>query len=139
MDSIFGLFSTLMDYMVAKELVSLEGERLVGRVLAFIEDHLAEDIRIGDAAQFVGQSVSSISHRLKKGTGKTFTQLLNEARVQQAEERICQSPECSIQEISEQVGYSDPFYFSRIYRKLRGTTPSRFRAEFIAQENNLPK
>ena len=134
LNSILGLFSTLMDYIVTKELVSLEGERIVGRVLAFIEEYLTEEIHIRDAAQFVGQSVSTVSHRLKRSTGKTFTQLLNEARVQRAEERICQSPECSIQEIAGQVGYGDPFYFSRVYRKFRGITPSHFRDGFIAQE-----
>lgn len=132
--NILGLFSMLMDYIATKEIVSVGGERIVGRVLAHIEEHLTEKVGIRDAAQAVGQSISTVSHHLKRATGKTFTQHLNEARMQRAEEHMRQSPECSIQEIAEQVGYNDPFYFSRIYRKLRGTTPSRFRAEFIDQK-----
>lgn len=133
-DNILGLFSMLLDYIVTKEIVSVKGERIVGRILAYIEESLAEGIGIQDAAKYVGQSVSTVSHRLKQATGKTFTQLLNEARVQRAEEHMRQSPECSIQEIAEQVGYSDAFYFSRVFHKLRGTAPSRFRSRFIDLE-----
>ena len=133
-DNILGLFSTLMDYILIKELVSVKGGRIIGRVLVYIEEHLSQKIGIRDAAQSVGQSISTVSHQLKHTTGKTFTQHLNEARVQRAEEHIRQSPECSIQEISEQVGYSDPFYFSRVYRQHRGMSPSRFRATLSAQE-----
>ena len=132
-ENIIGLFSTLLDYIVTKEIISVKGERIVGRILTYIEEHLTEEICIQDVAQAIGQSVSTVSHRLKQATGQTFTQLLNESRIQRAEKSIRQNPECSIQEISEQVGFNDPFYFSRVYRKLRGVPPNRFRTQFIEQ------
>lgn len=124
---ILGLFSLLADYIVTKEIVSVKGERTAGRVLAFIAEHLHEPIGIRDAAASVRQSVSTVSHQLKMTTGKTFTQHLNEARVRRAEDYLRESPESSIQEIASRAGFNDPFYFSRIYRKLRGFPPRQFR------------
>ncbi len=125
-DSILGLFSLLIDYIVTKEIIAVKGERTAGRILAYIEEHLNEEICIRDVAQSVGQSISAVSHQLKRITGKTFTQHLNEARVRRAEEYLRQSPDLSIQEIAEKSGFNDPFYFSRVYKKLRGFPPRQF-------------
>jgi AraC-like DNA-binding protein/ligand-binding sensor protein len=129
-DSILGLFAVLTDYIITKEIVSVKGERMAGRVLAYIEEHLHENIRIANAARALGQSTSGISHQLKRVTGKPFTQHLNEARIRRAEEYLCQSPESSIQEIAEKTGFNDSFYFSRVYKKIRGTPPSHYRKSF---------
>jgi AraC-like DNA-binding protein len=126
-DHILGLFSLLTDYIVTKEIISVKGERTAGRILAFIEEHLHEPVSIRDAARAAGQSLSTVSHQLKETTGKTFTQHLNEARVRRAEEYLRQSPGISIQEVAEKSGFNDPFYFSRVYKKLRGFSPGKRR------------
>ncbi len=124
-DHILGLFSLMVDYIITKEIVTVRGEQTVGRILAFIEEHLHESVGIRDAAQAAGQSISTVSHQLKRITGKTFTQHLNEARIRRAEEYLRQSPESSVQEIALKAGFNDPFYFSRVYKKLRGFPPIR--------------
>jgi AraC-like DNA-binding protein len=129
-DNILELFSVLTDYIVTKEIVSIKGNRSAGQILAFIEENLHCQVSVRNAAQAVGQSVSGISHQLKKATGKTFTQHLNEARVRRAEIYMKQSPELSIQEIATKLGYNDPFYFSRVYRNLRGFPPGQYRSSF---------
>lgn len=129
-DNILGLFSTLVDYIVTKEIVAVKGERIAGRILAYIEEHLHEPISIRDASEAMQQSISSVSHHLKQATGKTFTQHLNEARIRRAEEYLSRSPESSIQEIAEKTGFTDSFYFSRVYKKIRGRPPSLYRKTF---------
>lgn len=124
-DHILGLFSVLADYIVTKEMIAVKAERSTERILRFVEEHLHESVSVRDAAVVTGQSVSTVSHQLKRATGKTFTRHLNEARIRRAEEYLRQSPGLSVQDAAARVGFNDPFYFSRVYRKLRGFPPRR--------------
>ena len=59
-------------------------------------------------------------------TGKNFIEYLTEIRLKNARE-LLQNSQLSIKEICVQSGYGDPNYFSRIFKKYEGVTPSEFR------------
>ncbi len=126
-DHLLGLFAYLADYIVAREIVSVRGERMAGRIMAFVEERFRDRITVGDAARSVGQSVSAVSHHLKRVTGKTFVQHVRETRIRRAEQYLREAPEMTIQEIALQSGFTDPYYFSRVYRKHRGFPPGQYR------------
>jgi len=123
---LLGLFATLVDYIITKEIVTVSGERLLSRVMAFIEQNLHRPIRLPEAAKTVNRSCSSISHAFRVHLNKSFSQAVIEAKLQRAEEYFRQSPELSIGEVAERLGYADPLYFSRLYRKIRGFPPSQY-------------
>lgn len=130
-EGLLGMFTILVDYIVARELVVLRGDWLLDKVQQYIERHVAEKVRIRDVATFTGRSVSSLSHILRKKHGLTFKQLLTEKRLSRADELMKAHPEMSLGEIAEQSGFDDRFYFSRIYRKYRKMTPSQSRSHMI--------
>ena len=127
-EGILGLFTMLVDYIVARELVVPRGDWLLEKVQQHIAWHLTEKIRVQDVAKFTGRSVSSLSHVLRKKHGLTFKQILIEKRLTQADALMKTHPEMSLGEIATQSGFDDRFYFSRIYRKHRGMTPSQHRS-----------
>jgi AraC-like DNA-binding protein len=87
----------------------------------------AEPVTIADLAQHVNLSNSRAGHLLKEMFGKTFRQMLSEARITRAKEfLICSDLPAST--ISAAVGYSDPTYFHRVFSKYVGETPLAFRA-----------
>lgn len=71
-------------------------------------------------------SISSVSQMIKKRTGKSYSDHLLEIRICKAQELLRLTNE-SIEDISEKVGYSDYFYFLKVFKKATGISPSVFR------------
>jgi two-component system response regulator YesN len=107
--------------------VSVKGERLINKTLAYIEQHINQPISLDEVARNAGRSRSSISHSFKKILGKSFSEVVIEAKLSKAEEYFKIAPHYSIEEVAFKVGYKDPLYFSRLYKKHRGTTPTEYR------------
>lgn len=78
------------------------------------------------AARLVGVSHSHLHHLLKRHLGRTYLQLIREARVQRACRLLKQSPQCSISEIADSTGYT-PRSMCRDFMKVLGMTPSMLR------------
>lgn len=129
-ESILGLFTMIADYMAAREIVSVRGERIIVKALAYIEANINRKITLSETAKAVGRSCSALSHAFTKFTGKPFTQTVIEAKLKRAEEYLKNSPELSIEETAFNLGYDDALYFSRLYKKYRGLSPSAYRNRF---------
>ena len=127
---VLGLFSVMTDYIIAKEIVQLRGDRIVLRVLAWIEENLQQRITLDAAARFVHRSRSTISHLFRSELKMSFQQSVIEARLDRAEKYFREFPDATISEIASQVGIEDQYYFSRLYRKNRGQTPTQYRDSF---------
>ena len=122
-EAIVGLMLMLLDYLSARELATVSGDRLRCDVENFISRNITGDIRLPAAARALGRSVSGLTHELKKRYNVTFSQLLARARVEHAEAVMLRTPEAGISEVAMAVGIDDPYYFSRLYRKVRGFPP----------------
>ena len=127
-EGILGMFTMLVDYIVARELVGLRGDWILEKVHQYLDKHLAEKVRIQDVAKLLGRSVSSLSHILRKKHDLTFKQMLIEKRLDRVDELMKTHPDMSLGEIAAQSGFDDRFYFSRIYHKYRRMTPSQHRS-----------
>ena len=71
-------------------------------------------------------STSQFSLLFKTGTGQTFVEYLTNWRVEEAK-KLLKSTDCKSYEVAERVGYSDPRYFSQIFRKYTGITTMEYR------------
>lgn len=126
MENLTGLMKLLVDYIVRNELITLGGDYLYRAAVRYIEENLTRHISLPDAARHLGRSVSSLSHFLQR-EGTTFKKLLIEKRLAYAEKLLKTHPEMTIKETADRSGFSDAYYFSRIYRKYRARTPGEFR------------
>lgn len=99
--------------------------REVREVIRYIHEHYAEDITIDSAAQHVFISPSYLMHLLRSELGKTFNECLMEYRIEVAKETLRQPGE-KIYEVAQQVGYRDVKYFSRVFKKTTGLSPSEY-------------
>ena len=125
-DNMLRLFSMLVAYIITREYVKVRYPGLSEQVVQWIEKHIAEPINLDEISAIMNRSRSSISHTLKQQLGLNFTQLCKLKRIQRFESIIAEDPNISIQEAASRVGYDDPFYFSRIYKKLRLAPPSSY-------------
>ncbi|NEN05653.1 AraC family transcriptional regulator [Diaminobutyricibacter tongyongensis] len=95
-------------------------------VQAFLRQHLDSQSTVKDLAKLANLSTSHFSVVFKAATGMGVVEYLKRLRNARARELLISS-NLSISEISLVVGYNDPFYFSRQFRAINGTSPNQFR------------
>ena len=99
---------------------------LVKRTLAFIHQNYNRPLSRAEIARSIGASQNYLSRVFREDMGLTPWQYLNRYRIKQAKDLLLQS-EDSITTIALEVGLEDPAYFSRIFSKEVGISPSAFR------------
>lgn len=94
----------------------------------FFNESFTHDISIEEYAAGQHMSVSWFIRSFKQYMGLTPMQYITSIRINKAKE-LLKNTNCSIQEVSTLSGYENPFYFSRIFRKQTGFSPSQYRQE----------
>ena len=97
------------------------------QVLDFITYHYMEALTVKDVADRMGYSVCSFCRIVKKEFGKSFHVLLNEKRIKRAC-ALLYDTELPIGEIARQVGFSEAKSFCRVFKSIKGCTPSEYAA-----------
>lgn len=92
----------------------------------WVHQHYTEDMTLEDAAESMGMSPFYFSRQIKAITGKTFLEFFTGYRIEKAKKRLL-STTLSVSEVGRSVGYSDPNYFSKVFKRAVGCTPSVYR------------
>lgn len=100
----------------------------------WVHQHYTTDVALEDAAQSMGMSSFYFSRQIKAATGKTFLEYLTAYRIEKAKQRL-ESTDLSISEVAHTVGYSDYNYFSKVFKRVVGCTPSLYRHNLAAAKN----
>ncbi|MDI6914309.1 MAG: response regulator [Desulfitobacteriaceae bacterium] len=114
---------------ITLELKSQREERrneLIENVKHHLAANFSKDIKLNDVAKEANMSYHYFSKFFKDETGHNFTDYLVNIRIKEAK-KLLDEDACSIKEVSVQVGYKDPNYFSKIFKKMVGLTPTEFR------------
>lgn len=122
------LFLQLMNYTERVEAGRQDQEQIV---LLSVLRYIEENYRMGqmsELAEKLHYDSCSMSRMIRRMTGKTYTELLQEKRLQQAV-FLLETTEMCVSDIGERVGYENLSYFHRIFRKRYGVSPGEFRNE----------
>ncbi len=98
----------------------------VRKAIDYINFHLQEPLSLSIIAEHVGKNSSFLSHQFKKETGLTVTNYIHEKRIEQAT-TLLNTTNLSIQEIAERVGILELNYFSKLFKKHIGMSPSEYK------------
>ncbi len=98
----------------------------VERAREFIDSHYHKDISLDDVSREVDISPYYFSKIFKEETGKNFVEYVTEIRMNRAKELLT-GTDLSMKEICSEIGYADPNYFSRTFKKNTGLTPTEFK------------
>jgi AraC family transcriptional regulator len=99
------------------------------RVLDFIGDSLEENISLSQLAAVAGMSPHYFSELFKQSTGRTPHNYVLSQRIERAKQ-LLQDQKHNIINAGLNAGFQNPSHFSRVFRKLVGTSPSHFRADY---------
>ena len=92
----------------------------------FIHENYNKQITLNDVAEHVYVSTSYLSRMFKKELGKNFVDYLNGLRIEKAKE-LLMDPRYKTYEVAEIVGIPDAHYFSRLFKKYEGLSPTEYR------------
>lgn len=98
----------------------------VETVHAYMQDHIAERLTLEQLAELVDLSPSHFATRYRKLTGVSPIQHFLHLKVERACQLLDSTP-LSFGAISNQLGYEDSYYFSRLFKKLMGQSPRHYR------------
>ncbi len=96
------------------------------KAITYIEEHFDEGITIEEVAGVVGFSAYYFGKIFKKTFNKSFTEYLTEFRIDKAKKYLM-DPNETVKDVTYKVGYMDPNYFARVFKKHEGVTPTEFR------------
>lgn len=102
-----------------------EEQPLTLRVMQYVEEHY-KDGTLGEAAALLGQETYTLSREIKRRTGRTFTQLLQEKRLSQAAFLLAHTT-LKVEEIANAVGYYNLTFFHRLFAERYGQSPKKYR------------
>jgi AraC-like DNA-binding protein len=136
MEKILGLISILDDLskepinLIASNsfhnVVSKKNEIRINKVCLFIQDHFANKITLKEVAELIHLTESNFCKFFKKATGKTYSDYINEIRINEAVRLLLQT-EKTINQISYECGFETLSYFNRVFMNKKGRTPSTYR------------
>ncbi|WDH80466.1 helix-turn-helix domain-containing protein [Paenibacillus urinalis] len=106
--------------------VSQGPESHVDRAKAFMESVSLREVNLQHVANHLHLHPGHLSELFKKVTGRSFVEFVTELRMKKAEELLSVSP-AKLSEIALLIGYEDVKYFSRLFKKHYGLTPSDYR------------
>jgi AraC family transcriptional regulator of arabinose operon len=96
------------------------------RAMAYLGERLDTTVRVADLASLVGVSPSHLSALFRRATGGGV--LAHHTALRMAHARnLLDTTDTTIADIARDVGYSDPFYFSRHFRRMHESSPTEYR------------
>lgn len=119
------LFSQAIAYR--NKVATKKFSNIIDETKAYIhKNYWDEELSLNSAASFVNISPSYLSAIFSQETGQSFVKYLTDLRMNKAKELLMCTNKRS-NEISTEVGYKDPHYFSYLFKKLQGCSPLQFR------------
>lgn len=109
-----------------------KGRERLGNISSYIEEHFSSVHGLRDIANEFDLSASHLSREFRRRFGVTVTEKIHTCRVQEAR-RLIAFTSMSDKEIAFTVGYHNPNYFSRSFKKLVGMTATEYRASLERQ------
>lgn len=94
--------------------------------IEYMEANYMNDIKVNELPAMAGLTPSSYCRSIKKRTGHSPSALLANIRVKHAKERL-EKQSTSLKDIAQSVGFQDELYFSRVFKKIEGVSPTIYK------------
>ena len=141
-DSVLELMSILHDLSISRNMRTLSNatfaneqftynSRRIEKAFQYMYHNFDKTVTLSEVAKLVNMTDVSFSRFIRKRTGNTFIDTLNEIRLGHASKKLIDTTH-SIAEISYHCGFNNISNFNRIFKKKKGCTPKEFRESFTS-------
>lgn len=115
----------IIDFLSTHKMVS-NGNDYISKIQQYVQKNYANDITLSDVADNIFLNPIYVSRIFKERTGKNFSEYLSEIRIEKATDYL-KNTNLFVYEICDMVGYHDIKYFYKIFKKMKGCSPSEYR------------
>ncbi len=102
----------------------------IAKAKAYIQDHQAEDLSLGEVAKAVSMSSYYFCKMFRKVAGVNFTDYLSRVRIEKSKNLLL-NPNLRISEIAYEVGFQSLTHFNRVFKRVLGQSPTEYRAHLM--------
>ncbi|PZT54100.1 response regulator [Paenibacillus silvae] len=131
-----GWINRLLDYREQETGETTEVSRQLDLIHHYIHNHLEDNLSLAILAGKVGLNPSYLSRWYKKNAGEALSDYINRVRISKAKELLVSS-EMRVSDISSKLGFTDPHYFFRFFKKIEKCTPTEFRERSSLDTNKF--
>ncbi|NOU77998.1 response regulator [Paenibacillus sp. LMG 31459] len=117
---------------LVEEARSLESTRIIHQAIAYIRSHLDTGLSLEQVAKQINLSPGYFSNLFKKVQGGSFQQYVMHEKMEKAKSMLIGG--LQVQEIAQDLGYEHRRYFSEVFKKYTGMTPSEFKLHYLGKE-----
>ncbi|MBB3113357.1 AraC-like DNA-binding protein [Paenibacillus phyllosphaerae] len=124
-------------YERMKELNTVHTRHVADEAIAYIRAHYGNPaLSLNSLAEKLAISPSYLSKLITEATGASFPDFVNWVRLEHARDILTTELELDIKEVAERSGYNSSTYFTTLFKKRYGVTPSKWRLSHILQQRN---
>ncbi len=128
--SISNIASMLGKYILFENMLRLDFNRSIQKAVAFINENLSEDLSIRNISQNIHVSKSVLYKSFRGCFHCTVGEYINARRVEKSMEML-KKTNLSIEEISQKVGFASASYYSKIFKKIKGEPPLKYKKRYL--------
>ena len=105
---------------------------LISSIKSLINDNLDKNLRLDDICKSIGYSKSYLCKIFEEQTGRTIANYAVKAKIKKAKELIRKN-DMNFTEISDSLSFDNPQYFSRVFKRVTGMTPTEFKKSLVPE------
>ena len=103
---------------------------MASMIQEYIQKNYMREISMSDGARAVNYSEPYFCKMFKQQFGQNFTSYVAEYRIGEAKKLLMQ-PNVNVKEVGERVGYPDSNYFTKVFKRMTGESPSEYRNQIL--------
>ncbi len=108
------------------ERMEIRHSKIIEQICTYIDKNYMDELSVSSIAESVFLTPNYVSLIFKQATRMTVIEFITKVRIEKSKE-LLKSPDLKIFEIAEMVGYPNPRYFSKVFKKITGLHPSQFK------------
>jgi AraC-like DNA-binding protein len=116
------LLAEILVDLLGHEAIDLPTALTLESLMQYIQEHIAEPIRLDALAEYFNMSVHTLCRRVKALTSRTVVDLCEDEKIRWGK-TLLECGELNVTQVAIRVGYADPLYFSRVFKKRTGVSP----------------
>ncbi len=112
---------------------------VIQKVKRYVQDNLGAEVRLADAAEFLHVNHCHLSTIFKQSTGECFSDYVTRVKMEEAQ-KLLSSSRYMVREVADKLGFTDAYYFSKVFKKVTTLTPTQFvqKKRIPGQTNDMP-
>lgn len=127
--SLWQLLNSFLFHEFFTEIGRANPKNIIDEVIEYMKKNIEEPLSVDGMAVVFNYSSSHFFSLFKRKTGYSPIQYFNHLKIQKASQYLSFTT-LSVKEISFSLGFNDPLYFSRLFKKTQGVSPLQYRKEY---------